>query len=120
MRLLHTKWLTFREFYDSDIPPYAILSHRWIRDEEISYETFVKPHQRGGAGYRKIKEFCHTAQCYQDEELTGLDWIWIDTCCIDKRNSAELSETINSMWRWYKGARICFAYLCDVDAQSTT
>jgi hypothetical protein len=39
---------------------------------------------------------------------------WIDTCCIDKTSSAELSEAINSMFKWYGDAEICYAYLSDV------
>jgi hypothetical protein len=46
--------------------------------------------------------------------IRGFDYIWIDTCCIDKSSSAELSETINSMFQWYKGSEICYAYLADV------
>jgi hypothetical protein len=38
----------------------------------------------------------------------------VDTCCIDKKSSAELSEAINSMFRWYKNAAVCYAYLSDV------
>lgn len=45
----------------------------------------------------------------------GLGWVWDDTCCIDKRSSAELEEAINSMFRWYAEAAVCFAYLEDVE-----
>lgn len=37
------------------------------------------------------------------------------SCCIDKTSTAELSESINSMFRWYQKAKICYAYLEDVD-----
>ena len=40
--------------------------------------------------------------------------LWVDTCCIDKTNNAELSEAINSMWKWYSNSGVCFAYLADV------
>lgn len=43
-----------------------------------------------------------------------MEYIWIDTCCIDKRSSSELLEAISSMWDWYHKATICFAYLSDV------
>jgi hypothetical protein len=36
------------------------------------------------------------------------------SCCIDKTSSAELSEAINSMFRWYKNAAVCYVYLSDV------
>jgi hypothetical protein len=41
---------------------------------------------------------------------------WIDSCCIDKSSSAELSEAINSMFEWYKNAQVCYTYLFDVSA----
>ena len=31
-----------------------------------------------------------------------------------ERSSAELSEAINSMYRWYENAQVCYAYLHDV------
>ena len=48
----------------------------------------------------------------------GFDYIWIDTCCIDKTSSAELSEALNSMYRWYQEAEECYAYLADVPHNS--
>ena len=60
------------------------------------------------AGYKKIQYSCTQAVAY------GLHYVWVDTCCIDKRSSAELSEAINSMYSWYQNARICFVYLADV------
>ena len=64
---------------------------------------------RGRLGYKKIVDTCEQA------EKDGYEWVWVDTCCIDKRSSAELSEAINSMYRWYANAKICYAYLHDVD-----
>ena len=61
-------------------------------------------------GYRKIEDCCKLAASDKWQ------YIWIDTCCIDKTSSAELSEAINSMYRWYGNARICYAYLADVDS----
>ncbi|KAK1757807.1 hypothetical protein QBC47DRAFT_377014, partial [Echria macrotheca] len=63
------------------------------------------------SGFRKI-EYC----CFQAAS-EGIEWVWIDTCCIDKKSSAELSEAINSMFRWYRNAKICYAYLADVSAE---
>jgi hypothetical protein len=59
-------------------------------------------------GWVKIERAC--AQALQ----SGYQYIWVDTCCIDKSSSAELQEGINSMFRWYEGASICLAYLSDV------
>lgn len=60
-------------------------------------------------GYRKLLEFCK--QCAND----NLSLVWIDTCCIDKSSRAELSEAINSMYRWYRNAAKCYAHLCDYE-----
>lgn len=63
------------------------------------------------AGYLKIKGCC--AQAFVD----GWQYAWIDSCCIDKTSSAELSESINSMFQWYKDAQVCYAYLADVPTE---
>ena len=39
---------------------------------------------------------------------------WVDTCCINKGNSTELSDAINSMYQWYRDSKICIVYLEDV------
>ena len=39
--------------------------------------------------------------------------VWLDTVCIDKRDAVELSRSINSMYKWYREAKMCFAYLFD-------
>ena len=108
MRLLNRKTIELQEYFDSRIPPYAIFSHRWENDE-VSYQDLLAA-RTGKRGYAKIKGCCDAIATY-----TGsLEWVWIDTCCIDKRSSAELSEAINSMFRWYQKADICYAYLSDV------
>jgi len=98
--------------YDESTP-YAILSHRWT-DQEVNYEEMVdlakmekKDQIRHRLGYQKILASCKQAE-------GKFKWLWVDTCCIDKRSSAELSEAINSMYRWYENAGVCYAYLHDV------
>lgn len=49
----------------------------------------------------------------------SLKWAWIDTCCIDKSSSSELTETINSMFLWYRQAKVCFVYLGDLPQSPT-
>lgn len=110
MRLLNTQTLEFKEFLGDEKPSYVILSHRWSHDE-VSHKEFRKRSKTSGIGYDKIVRACEVART-----TAKLDWIWIDSCCIDKRSSAELSEAINSMWRWYEDAFICFVYLADVPA----
>ncbi|KAI4210082.1 MAG: hypothetical protein L6R36_009527, partial [Xanthoria steineri] len=107
MRLLHAERLEFEEFYDTQIPPYLILSHRW-GEKEVSYQQMRKKRAEEGPGLTKILNFCTLARG------GGYTWVWIDTCCIDKKSSAELSEAINSMFKWYKSAEECFVLLSDV------
>lgn len=107
MRLLNTKSLQFEEFFDTQVPKYAILSHRW-GDDEVTLQDFRKGRKRDSQGYAKIRQCCDLA------DGRGFQWVWIDTCCIDKKSSAELSEAINSMYHWYHNAGECYAYLCDV------
>ncbi|PMD44862.1 HET-domain-containing protein [Hyaloscypha variabilis F] len=109
MRLLHTQTLTLYEFPPNAIPPYAILSHTWGEgDEEVKLQDLGARGVERKAGYAKIKGCCRQAQ--ED----GLAYAWVDTCCIDKTSSAELSEAINSMFRWYANAKVCYTYLVDV------
>lgn len=92
-----------------DIPSYAILSHTWGEDhEEVNFKELTIGPRADKAGYRKLK-FC-AGQAARDE----LQFIWVDTCCIDKSNNTELSEAINSMFRWYQSAVRCYVYLPDV------
>jgi hypothetical protein len=107
MRLLHTTTLSLHDFTGRPTPPYAILSHRW-ETEEVTLSDLVSDRGPRMAGYTKILGCCRQAA------LSGWEYAWIDSCCIDKTSSAELSEAINSMFKWYKGAGICFVFLSDV------
>ncbi|KAL9627159.1 MAG: hypothetical protein Q9204_006769 [Flavoplaca sp. TL-2023a] len=112
MRLLNTESLLFSEFYDSEIPVYAILSHRW-GSREISFKEVRNRTAPPGPALRKIERCCQLAVS------KGLQWVWIDTCCIDKRSSAELSEAINSMYKWYQRSKVCFVFLNDFQLSPT-
>jgi hypothetical protein len=118
MRLLYTaddgrlSWTD--DLVGEQIPPYAILSHTW-EGQEVAYKD-LQNHKdiedvdaRFRGGYQKIF-FCAT-QAKRD----GLDYFWVDTCCIDKANNTELLEAINSMFRWYQNAKKCYVYLLDVE-----
>ncbi|KAF2736003.1 hypothetical protein EJ04DRAFT_522458, partial [Polyplosphaeria fusca] len=92
-------------------PAYAILSHTWGKEEV----TFQDIEAHGGkcksvtkAGWAKIQF------CADQAAADGLQYFWVDTCCIDKRNAVELGAAINSMFRWYQNAARCYVYLSDV------
>lgn len=104
MWLLNTQTLKLEAFL-GNVPSYAILSHRW-EDEELSFGD-VTPEYQHRKGYQKVKAFCEEAK------RNNFHYAWADTCCIDKKSSAELGEAINSMYMWYERADICYAYLCD-------
>ena len=108
------------ESRDDEATEYAIFSHRWIA-EEVDYKEMVnlakmdreeKDEIRERGGYQKILQSCEQA------DKDGYKWLWVDTCCINKESSAELSEAINSMYRWYENANVCYAYLHDVPCPS--
>lgn len=112
MRLINVKSFHLREFLgaQSSLPNYAILSHTW-HDDEVSFRDIADlTRAEKREGFKKIEYCCK--QAAQD----GLDWAWVDTCCIDKTSSAELSEAINSMYKWYEHAVVCYAYLSDVNS----
>lgn len=107
MRLLNTESKRLEEF-DANPPDYAILSHCWFK-EEVSFQDMSRSDVEKMKGYAKLSAACNMAH------HLGYPYLWMDTCCIDKSSSAELSEAINSMYSWYKSAGLCIAYLNDVD-----
>jgi hypothetical protein len=113
MRLLEQKengeFSLTKDLLIKDIPPYAILSHTWGADtEEVTFKDLTDGTGKSKAGYNKI-HFCGK-QAVRD----GLQFFWVDTCCIDKSSSSELTEAINSMFCWYRNADKCYVYLSDV------
>ncbi|KAF8852110.1 HET-domain-containing protein, partial [Acephala macrosclerotiorum] len=113
MRLLHRnsagQLSLTKDFVGDDIPQYAILSHTWGADtEEVTFENLMDNASRDKSGYKKI------LFCGEQASRDGLQYFWVDTCCIDKRSSTELAEAINSMFRWYRNAAKCYVYLSDV------
>ena len=89
--------------------PYAILSHTWgAVDDEVLFEDLRNKAGTEKSGYAKVW------YCAKQARADGLEYCWIDTCCIDKSSSAELSEAINSMYQWYENAVVCYVYLADV------
>jgi tetratricopeptide (TPR) repeat protein len=92
----------------NDPPPYAILSHTWVEGEEVIYTKLLAGEDQSKTGYAKLR-FC-AERAAQD----GLKYFWADTCCIDKRDTVELTTALNSMFCWYQRANRCYVYLSDV------
>ena len=76
--------------------------------EEVTFKDLTE-----GTGKNKVG-YCKLAFCGKQAAKDGLQLFWIDTCCIDKSSSVELSEAINSMFQWYHKADKCYVYLVDV------
>lgn len=119
MRFINTTSLNFHEVSDLELHKlkngYSILSHRWIwGDDEIAYVDVLSMNSdvKAKDGYAKFTGACALAK------KLGYDLLWIDTCCINKTNSVEMGEAINSMYRWYSMAKICIAYLQDVTSSA--
>lgn len=95
--------------WKTGVPPYAILSHTWgADDDEVTFTDLKEGSGKNKAGFTKIR-FCGE-QALKD----GLQYFWVDTCCIDKSSSVELQEAITSILRWYQDAAKCYVYLFDV------
>lgn len=111
MKLINSETGRIADFTDLNTPPYAILSHCWSSDE-LLYRDFplnwASNDREGRRGFQKLRGLLKLAR--QD----GHEYVWIDTCCIDKTSSAELTEAINSMFKWYEESEVCYAYLEDV------
>jgi len=112
MRLINVDTYHLEYYIGRPTPPYAILSHTW-EDEEVLFQNMQDGHLDKA---RKKKGFAKIEHCCRQAREDGFDWAWVDTCCIDKSSSAELSETINSMYAYYEKSHICYAYLNDVEA----
>jgi hypothetical protein len=111
MRLLKLEsdgQLRLSTFSHENTPPYAILSHTW-GGVEVLFEDIRNGTAISKGGYAKIKNCCDLALEH------GFEYVWVDTCCIDKSSSSELQEAICSMYSWYKNANICYAYLEDFE-----
>ncbi|KAJ9157594.1 HET-domain-containing protein [Pleurostoma richardsiae] len=114
MRLVNAVTLELEDFSNKPVPQYAILSHTW-GDGEVTLQDMQDAQMASQkAGYAKIKKCCELAR------VRGLKYAWVDTCCIDKSSSAELSEAINSMFKWYEDSHDCYAYLADVEPEATS
>ncbi|KAL9612981.1 MAG: hypothetical protein Q9167_002458 [Letrouitia subvulpina] len=135
IRSLKKRDLFASRFNPGAEPAYAILSHRWCegvegrdkavrktktrskrRPREVTLQDLRSRslgHLRRNAALRdsleKIRGACRRALA------EGQRYVWIDSCCIDRTNLFEVSESIRSMFRWYRDAACCFAYLWDVD-----
>jgi hypothetical protein len=112
MRLINTQTIELEDFTDKpkSRPDYAILSHTWGSDE-VLFADMVNGTARQKTSFTKLQYTCTQAQ------KDGYVYAWVDTCCIDKSSSAELSEAINSMFEWYRDSKVCYSYLEDVTAE---
>jgi hypothetical protein len=100
------------------IPPYAILSHTWKEGQEVTFADLKNLDKAEDIDARSKEEYQKLRFCAQQAKRDGLDYFWVDTCCIDKANNTELSEAINSMFRWYQNAKRCYVFLSDVENHS--
>lgn len=113
MYLINVSTLVLERF-ESNIPSYAILSHTWgSPDEEVTFRDIVS----SSSGYTKKAGYEKIQHCAAEAQKDKLQYCWVDTCCIDKSSSAELSEAINSMYTWYNNSAVCYVYLVDVNSQ---
>lgn len=108
MRLLDTDTRELKRFLESEVPNYAIFSHKW-REGEATFKHVEEGSHWRMKGWEKIKGVCSIAQ------ERGQKYIWADTCCINKKDKEEYSHAINSMYKWYAKSEVCYAYLDDVE-----
>lgn len=112
MRLINTTTMKLEQFMGvQDVPAYTILSHTW-GEGEVTLPDFAHLEVANlEKGFAKIEHTCRQAR------LNGIGYAWVDTCCIDKTSSAELTEAINSMFHLYASSAVCYAYLSDLDPE---
>ncbi|KAF2174089.1 hypothetical protein M409DRAFT_62239 [Zasmidium cellare ATCC 36951] len=122
MRLLRVNDLNFGEVPShGPFPDYAILSHTWIHPsrDEVTYQDIIleesSASKKKSGGSRKKPGWQKIQYTINQARKDNIDYIWIDTCCINKRDPTELTEAINCMYGWYKRSKRCYVYLSDVD-----
>lgn len=74
----------------------------------LPWGSFLNDHRLS----EKVRNVCAIARAHHFSQL------WVDTSCLDKTSSSELSEAINSMYLWYRDAAVCYVYLPDVPSCS--
>ncbi|KAK3688642.1 heterokaryon incompatibility protein-domain-containing protein, partial [Podospora appendiculata] len=109
MWLINTSTLQLELFTPPTLPRYAILSHTW-GDDEVGFSEFRNQRWVETTTTRGLAKIRMTCRLARDR---GIPYAWVDTCCIDKSSSAELSEAINSMFGWYRRSAVCFAFVED-------
>ena len=124
MRLLHIKSDGQLEFTKDiirveEIPPYAILSHTW-KEPEVVFNDINSCDNMVVVAAEKRDAWNKIQFCAQQAKRDRLEHFWVDTCCIDRANHTELSEAINSMFRWYQNSSKCYVFLPDVEGKSST
>ncbi|KAF2171942.1 hypothetical protein M409DRAFT_18173 [Zasmidium cellare ATCC 36951] len=113
MRLLNVDTLELCEFGFNGLPTphYVTASHRWTLGSETTFKDVLKRRNTETPGYKKVEAFA----AYIRTNIPSIKWLWIDTCCIDQKSTAELSEAVNLMYEWFKNSVMCLAYLADVE-----
>ncbi|KAK3073690.1 hypothetical protein LTR53_004504 [Teratosphaeriaceae sp. CCFEE 6253] len=109
MRLLNVQTLEFAQFHRV-VPKYIAASHRWKAGSEAMIGDIQKRRDTDKSGYKKVVGFAR----YIREHMVDVEWLWIDTCCVNQDSLTEVDEAVNSMFDWYSKAELCLAYLADV------
>ncbi|CAM5999841.1 unnamed protein product, partial [Sphagnum balticum] len=113
LRMNSDRTFSFIQFPEHDVPSYAVLSHTWRDELEVTFQDVI-----GSTTTTKTTENGLNLDklyfCAEQAKKDRLQYFWVDTCCIDKTSSAELSEAINSMFCWYQRSSKCYALLTDV------
>jgi hypothetical protein len=113
MRLLQLEddgQIAMREIDAADVPPYAILSH-FREDGDVRFHDVLSGVVQDKRGYKKV------VFCANQAKADGLEYFWVDTCCINKFDLPDLTTALNSILNWYRDASKCYVYLSDVSAK---
>ncbi|KAH7303508.1 hypothetical protein B0I35DRAFT_446711 [Stachybotrys elegans] len=120
IRLINNHTLRLESFLGNDVPEYAILSHTWDPDGEVTFQELLRFNHMTDHKFYDRRKYAKILNTCTQARKDGIRYSWIDSCCIDKTSSSELSEAINSMYNWSQDARICYAFLTDFDLRDAT
>ena len=115
MKLLHTQTYRLDEFFDSDYPTYAILSHTWRSSDALSssHLAYDPRLDRCLPVHEKVIQACQKADSH------GIHHLWVDSLCIDASSTADIDEAVNGSFRWLRKSALCLAYLDDLPADGS-
>ncbi|KAG9309794.1 hypothetical protein JVU11DRAFT_10170 [Chiua virens] len=93
---------------------YVMFSHKWENGEPCFIQSGTSRYMSWNHRLR-TSSFRTLCKLVRDFEF---QWVWSDTCCIDKKDNVVLQESLVAMFTWYHGSSLTLVYLRSVWSQN--